>query len=119
VKSVDDWKSVLRAAMGEARRARQAHALAAFRETLAAIDSAEAADSSSAPPTQHGVIAGGVVGLGAGEVPRRVLSPESVREIIDQEIKERREAASVYSALGRDEDASRLRQQVEVLAALL
>jgi uncharacterized protein len=119
VRSVDEWKVVLRAALGAARRARRTHALAAIRGTLAAIDNAEAADPSLAPPVQPGVIAGGVAGLGAGEVPRRVLTPQAVAEIVAREIRERQEAAAAYSALGRPDEAETLRLEVEVLASLL
>jgi hypothetical protein len=86
VRSVDEWKGALREALREARRARRAHAVAVIRETLAAIDNAEAAEPDAAPPVQHGVIAGGVPGLGAGEVPRRVLSAEAVTAIVEREI---------------------------------
>ncbi len=67
---------------------------------------------------QHGVIAGGVAGLGAGEVPRRRLSADEVAAIIEREIQERRSAASTYAALGRDEEAAVLRRQVDILVAL-
>ena len=119
MRSVEEWKSVLRAALREALRTRQAHAVAVIRETLAAIDNAEAADASAAPPVEHGAIAGGVAGLGAGEVPRRRLSAEEVNAIVEHEIQERREAATTYSALGRHDQASTLRLQLEVLASLL
>lgn len=118
MRSVEEWKSVLRAALREALRTRQTHAVTVIRETLAAIDNAEAVDTSAAPPVQHGVIAGGVAGLGAGEVPRRVLSPEAVTVIIEREIQERRDAADTYASLGRDEEASALRLQLDVLVAL-
>jgi hypothetical protein len=118
VRSVEEWKIVLRAALQEARRTRQAHAVAVIRETLAAIDNAEAADSSAAPPVQHGAIAGGVAGLGAGEVPRRMLSAEAVTAIVEREIQERRDAATTYSALGRHDEANTLRLQLDVLVAL-
>ncbi|AKU92553.1 GatB/YqeY domain-containing protein [Vulgatibacter incomptus] len=119
MRGVEEWKSLLRAALREALRARQSHAVAVIRETLAAIDNAEAADSSAAPPVQHGVIAGGVAGVGAGEVARRVLSPEAVAAIVEREMQERREAAETYAALGRDDEARKLRLQLEVLASLL
>jgi uncharacterized protein len=119
VRSVNEWKSALRTAQREALRTRQTHAVAVLRETLAAIDNAEAADLSAAPPVQHGVIAGGVAGLGAGEVPRRILSPEAVAAIVEREVQERRDAATTYSALGRHEEASTLRLQVDVLLSLL
>ena len=119
MRSVDDWRSTLRAALREAARRRQHHAVAVLRETLAAIDNAEAVDASAAPPAQHGVIAGGVAGLGAGEVPRRTLRPDEVAAILEREIQERREAASTYAALGRDAEAAALRLQVDVLVALM
>lgn len=118
MRSVDAWKSILRAALKEALRTRQAHAVAVLRETLAAIDNAEAAAPSVAPPVQHGVIAGGVAGLGAGEVPRRALSAEAVTAIIERELQERRDAVATYSALGRHGEAGALKLQLEVLASL-
>jgi uncharacterized protein len=119
MRSVEEWKDVLRAGLREALRARQAHAVAVMRETLAAIDNAEAAEASAAPPVEHGVIAGGVAGLGAGEVPRRALSAEAVTAIVEREVQERREAANTYAALGRHDEASTLRLQSDVLASLL
>lgn len=118
MRTVDDWKGVLREALREALRSRQTHAVAVLREALAAIDNAEAADPSAAPPVQHGVIAGGVPGLGAGEVPRRTLSAEEVTAIVEREIRERRDAADAYAKLGRHDEASTLRLQADVLAAL-
>jgi uncharacterized protein YqeY len=119
MRSVEEWKVVLRGALRDAMRTRQAHAVAVFRETLAAIDNAGVADPSTAPPVQVGEIAGGVAGLGAGEVPRRSLAPEDVVAIIEREIEERRDAAAKYSALGRDDQASTLRLQLELLVSLL
>jgi uncharacterized protein len=119
LRSVEAVKELLRAAVLEALLARQTDRVAAFRELLGALDNAEAADVSAAPPVQPGVIAGGVAGLGAGEVPRRVLSAEAVAAIVDREIQERREAALAYAALGRQEEASRLSTQANALAELL
>jgi uncharacterized protein YqeY len=118
-RSVDEWKVLLRTELGNAQRARQAHAVAVLRETLAAIDNAEAAEASAAPAVQHGVIAGGVVGLGAGEVPRRRLTGEEVTAIVQAEIEERRAAVTSYATLGRHDEADRMRLQLEVLVALL
>jgi mRNA interferase MazF len=118
VKSVDEWRSALRGRLLEASRARELHAVAVLREVLGAIDNAEAADVSAAPPVQPGVIAGGVAGLGAGEVPRPVLSAQAVGEIVDRENRERREAAATYEALGQGEKAGWLRRQIEVLVSL-
>src|SRR4051794_40920127 len=101
MRSVEEWRRVLRAALGVALRTRQAHAVAVIRETLAAIDNAEAAEPGAAPPVQQGVIAGGVAGLGAGEVPRRVLSAAAVTAVVERELQERRDAATTYSTLGK------------------
>jgi uncharacterized protein len=117
MRSVAAWKSVLRDALRDAQRARRALAVAVLRETLAAIDNAEAADLSAAPPAEHGVIAGGVAGLGAGEVARRVLSAQEVAALIEREIQERR-AAATYEAHGRSKEADALRSQIDLLVAL-
>jgi uncharacterized protein YqeY len=119
VKTVEEWKTLLRVALRDAMRARAAHAVTALRETIAALDNAEAADASSAPPEQQGVIAGGVVGLGAGEVARRSLSAEVATAIVERELQERRDAAATYEALGRKDEATALRVQVDLLVALL
>lgn len=118
MRTVDDWKQVLRGALRAAMQARATETVAVLRETLAAIDNAEAADPSAAPATQDGVIAGGVAGLGAGEVARRVLAPAAVEAILDREIREREEAAAHYVALGRLDEAGVLERQVAALAAL-
>lgn len=119
MKTVDEWKSVLRAGLKEAMRERSTAKTAVLRETLAAIDNAEAADGSNAPGVQHGVIAGGVAGLGAGEVARRSLTPEEVRAIVERELAEKREALTTYARLEKHEQAQTLGMQAEVLAALL
>jgi uncharacterized protein YqeY len=119
MRAVDTWKELLRDALKAALRARQPDAVAVLRETLAALDNAEAADLSFAPPVQDGVISGGVAGLGAGEVQRRTLSADAATAIIEREIEERRDAATTYTAAGRHDEATRLMQQADVLAALL
>lgn len=94
-------------------------ATAVLRSALAAIDNAEAVDASLAPPEQPGVIAGGVAGLGAGEVPRRTITDDHVRAILLEAITERELAAAQYDSLHRPDDALRLRTEVSVLAAFL
>ena len=113
------WKATLREALTQALRARDADAVAVLRETLAALDNAEAASLDLAPPVEHGVIAGGVAGLGAGEVPRLALGPEAATEVVQREARERRDAAALYASLGRREEAGRLGRQHAVLDALL
>jgi uncharacterized protein len=118
VRTAGEWRDLLRAALRAAMRDRQHDSVAALRETLAAIDNAEAVDPSAAPPVQHGVIAGGVPGLGAGEVPRRCLSAEEATAIVDREIAERRRAVMTYANLGRVDEAAVFRRQVVALVVL-
>ncbi|NNB84148.1 hypothetical protein HJC10_02920 [Corallococcus exiguus] len=118
MKTVDEWKATLRASLKEALRTRNAPASAVLRETLAAIDNAEAPDVSVAPAPVDGGIAGGVKGLGSGEVPRLLLSPEAVDALVQREIQERRDAVALYTRLGKSEEARTLQAQVDVLLAL-
>lgn len=118
-RTTDEWKRVLRTALTEAMRARQHHVIEVLRETLAAIDNAEAAHPSTAPQVQDGVFAASVPGLGAGEVPRRVLSAEEATAIVQRERTERQSAAATYAALGKHEEADRLIRQADVLASLM
>jgi uncharacterized protein len=117
-RTADDWRAVLRAALKLAMRARQAEVVSALRETLAAIDNAEAVDLTQAPPVASGVIAQSADGLGAGDVPRRPLSPTEVHALIERELQERRDAATTFDSMGHEEQARMLRRQLEVLEAL-
>lgn len=112
-------RSAIRDALTVAMKDRDRVATSALRSALAAIDNAEAVDVSLAPPEQPGVIAGGVVGLGAGEVSRRTITDDDVRAILRDAISEREAAAAQYDEMRRHEDAARLRTEVSVLAALL
>ena len=118
MRTVDEWKTVLRDALRAATRARNLDAVGVLRETLAAIDNAEAADPSAAPPVGHGAFANSAEGLGAGEVARRVLSPADVAALVDRELAERRAAAAQYAGLGRHDDAARLQRQIDELERL-
>jgi uncharacterized protein YqeY len=119
MRTVEDWKLHLRAALREALRAKDTTSLSAIRETLAAIDNAEAADLSQAPAAQSNVIAGAADGLGAGDVARRALGPGEVTAIIEREIQERRDSAASYASLGRQSEAAVLERQADVLQSLL
>jgi uncharacterized protein YqeY len=112
-------RSAIRDALKGAMKDRDRVATAALRSALSAIDNAEAVDVSLAPPEQPGVIAGGVVGLGAGEVARRSLTDDDVGAIVRDAITEREAAAAQYDELHQHDDAARLRSEVAVLAAVL
>jgi len=113
-----DIEAALRAALQEALRARDTVALAALRSTLGAIDNARAADPSLRPAAEQGAIAGGVRGLGAGEVARVELTETALRAVVAAEIEGRMTAAEQYDGLGRAEDAARLRAEAAILRGL-
>ena len=119
MRTVAEWKSLLRERLKESMRGQDAKSVSMYRETLAALDNAEAPPVSQGPAAMSGAIAGALVGLGAGEAPRVALTPHDVQAIIERELRERREAASSYEAHGRAEDAAALRRQADVLQSLL
>jgi len=119
MRTVDEWKLLLRGALREAMRTKQATSLSVIRETLAAIDNAEAPDLGQAPTAQSNVIAGATSGLGAGDIARRQLGPEEVTSIVTREMQERSDAAATYASLGRASEAVVLDSQADVLHALL
>ena len=111
----NDLRARLRFALTQAMKARDAVARTALRATLGAIDNAEAADPSAAPTMLPGRIAGGVAGLGAGEVARLELSEADVVEIVRNEIADRERAAAEYETSGHAEHAAALRAEAAVL----
>lgn len=119
MRTVSEWKATLRARMREALVAKNKPALAVLRQTLAAIDNAEAPVAETTSATmQDAAFAGSVGGLGAGEVARLSLSPEAVAAIIEREIRDLHNAAAEYRALGRHDEADVLAGQSDVLVDL-
>ena len=112
-------RSTIRDALATAMKQRDRVAVRALRAALAAIDNAEAVDPSHAPREQPGTIAGGVAGLGAGEVPRRALSDDDMRTIVQATIADLEAAAAHYDHLQRALDADLLRAEAAVLSELL
>jgi uncharacterized protein YqeY len=115
----DDVRSRLRRALTNAMKARDPIGIAAFRTVLAALDNAEAADLSDAPTVQHGRIAGGVAGLGTGDVPRSELTEARATEIARAHVIEWRTAAGVYERSENHDRVTRLRAEADALAAVL
>lgn len=114
MRTVDEWKALLRAKLRAALGAKDKPTLTVVRETLAAIENAEAP-----PMTTGGSFAGGAEGFGAGEVERLVLTPDDVLAIVERELAERREAMAEYARLGRHEEAAALKAHVDVLATIV
>ncbi len=119
-------RAALRAALPAAMRARDRPTVTALRSALGAIDNAEAVPTPThlrpaetpgpAPTVQDGPIAGGTLGLGAGETARRALGEDEVRAIVQVEVDERLVAATEYDAAGRTERAELLRAEAAALA---
>jgi uncharacterized protein len=113
------WRRTLRDELLAARKDRDATRVSALRSALSAIDNAETPDGVDLDAPSSGTIAGGVVGLGATEVARRVLSDAQIRELVHAEIDERLTAARDFTAGGHPERAAMLRAEAAVLSGLL
>ena len=108
-------RQALRSALTDALRARDKTAMAALRSAIAAIDNAE-----SVPVGDHRAGAIELAGtLGAAEVPRKILSEEDIRMIVQCEVSDRRAAAQQYQAAGRLDQAEKLRKEADVLDRFL
>jgi uncharacterized protein len=108
----------LREALTVAMKARDRVAVVALRSTLAAIENAEAVDRAEVRG-QRLAIEQSPVGVGAAELPRRVLTPAQVEHIVRGEIAEREAAARGYDRAGQPERAERLRDEARLLSAYL
>jgi hypothetical protein len=116
----DDLRSRLRRQLSAAVRDRDRIAVSALREAIAALDNAEAVEPGHDVPTQVSEhVAGGVVGLGAAEVERRILDAESQRSIVRAEIEARLAAATTYAEHGQSARAAELRLGADALLAVL
>jgi uncharacterized protein YqeY len=116
----DDLRARLRRRLSGALRDHDRLAVSALRSALAALDNAEAvqpAEGLRPEASEH--FAGGMAGLGAAEVERRVLDAESQRRIVKAEIEARLTAAATYEQHGQNTRAAELRLGVEVLLAVL
>ena len=141
-----DIRARMRRGLVAAMKARDRQAVDALRSTLARIDNAEAVDPEAvdadgddaelfdadefddevvdAGPAPyrggpHPAVAGSVLGVGAAEVARRVLTPEEMAEIVHDDVEEREAAADVLERVGRPDQAARLRTQAKLLTTYL
>jgi uncharacterized protein len=113
------WRRTLRDALLAARKDRDSMRVSALRSAMSAIDNAETPDDARVDAPSSATIAGGVVGLGAAEVARRVLSDAQIRELMHAEIDERFTAARDFTPGGHTERAATLRAEAAVLSGLL
>ena len=102
----------MKADLTHAMKARQTHVVEALRSVLAAIDNAEAVP----------ITATTCVGPAPGqrnEAPRKVLSADDIRQIVQREVDERRAASRNYANLQQLDEAARLAQAADLIAAYL
>ena len=115
-----DLRTHMRRRLSGALRDQDRPAVSALRSALAALDNAEAVQPAEGfRPEASEYIAGGVAGLGAAEVARRVLDAESQGRIVKAEIEARLTAVATYEQHGQNARAAELRLGVEVLLAVL
>jgi uncharacterized protein YqeY len=103
----------LRAALLDARRARDAETVSTLRTALAALENAEAVPTESVA----GALEDAPVGVGAAEAERRVLSEADELAVLDAEIAALHEAGRAY-ACSVPERAAAAREAARRLGAL-
>ena len=103
----------LRAALLEARRARDAETVSTLRTALAALENAEAVPTAA----RAGAIEQAPVGAGAAEAARRVLTNADELALLDEEIASLHEAGRAFSSSAPDRAAA-VRRAAETLSAL-
>jgi uncharacterized protein YqeY len=146
VAATEDIRVRMRRDLVDAMKARDQQAVAALRSTLAAIDNAEAVDAEELDAEEldaeeldaeeldaeelddgpalstgegHPPVAGSVLGVGAADVERRVLTPEETADVVRDEVTAREVAADVLERSGRADQAERLRAQAKLLTTYL
>lgn len=129
--ATEDIRVRMRRGLVDAMKARDQQAVAALRSTLARIDNAEAVDADAVDDDGlddepalysgegHPAVAGSVLGVGAADVDRRVLTPEEMAAIVRDDVEEREIAAEVLVRVGRPDQAERLRAQNKLLTTYL
>ena len=100
----------LKADLRGAMKARQSSTVTTIRSMLAAIDNAGAVEQDAAIKPAVGR---------SGDVPRKELTEEQVRALLQNEADNRRAAITTYARLGRQADADCLRAELQVFAQYL
>ena len=113
------WRTLLRAALTDARKQRDTVRVSALRTALSVIDNAETPDLTDPPTRVDGPIAHSAAGLGAAEVPRRHLDETEIRALLRAEIDERRSAAAQFTAGGHAGRAAEQHRAAAMLEDLL
>jgi hypothetical protein len=92
-----------------------------LRSVLAALENAEAVPVApeAAPSATSEHVAGGAVGVGAGEAARRTLSRDEERDVLGRELAELRQSAVTLAEAGRPERGAELVRVAVVVEQLL
>ncbi len=107
--------ATLKAALRAAMRERKATEVTTLRGLISAIDNAQAVPVGD----KHDTYVFHAFGDSAVEVPRRALSQDDIRQLVEAEIRARNDAAEDYRRLGRDDKAQELTDEVEILTYYL
>jgi hypothetical protein len=112
----EDVRTAMRRDLVVALKARDTETVTALRTAIAAIDNAEAVDTSALPVSAPGgPVAGATPGLGSSEVARRVLAFSDMRSVVSEVITEYLGEAERYESAGHGESAEVLRRQADAL----
>jgi hypothetical protein len=114
-------RAELRNRLKVAMRDRDRQLAGGIRSALAALENAEAVpvdrDGGTTAASEH--VAGGAVGVGSGEAPRRQLSDEEERGLVEREVAELRQSAATLAEAGQDERSAELTRIAETVEQLL
>lgn len=103
----------MKADLRQAMKVRESATVATLRAVLAAIDNAEAVPLSAPAMPVEPVL------HQRHEVPRKLLSADDIRQIIQKEAAERRAASLKYANLGQPAEAERLQRAATLIEAYL
>ena len=112
-----DWvRPLLRTALTDAMKRRDADAVRTYRSALSAIDNAEAV--AMRDDDRAGAVESSLRGVGVADRPRRDVGPPEAVRIVRDEVTERRAAAAFIRAANPDR-ATALDRDADLLAALI
>ncbi len=114
-------RTTLRDHLKVAMRERDRQLAGGLRSVLGALENAEAVpvdrDGGTAATSEH--IAGASAGVGTGEAPRRTLSHDEERKLVEREIAELRQSAATLLEARQDERSAELTRIAETVERLL
>ncbi len=110
--STSELRERLSGELRVAMKAREKQTVVLLRTLMATLDNAEAVtvDLATLPK---------VATTERHEVPRKLLSEDEIRALLQREIAERRHNCAEYEALGLPEKATQLQQEAELIASYL